>query len=380
MTFIRILSAAFLATLLTTSAHAAPTIVPAAPAVAARAYLVMDFDSGQVLVQKNADQREEPASLTKLMTVYIVSDELAAGRIKLDDQVTVSEKAWREPGSRMFIEVGKKVSVGDLLKGVLVQSGNDASVALAEHVAGSEDVFAAMMNQYAKKLGMTKTHFVNATGLPDPNHYSTAHDLALLTASFIRKFPKTYAINSMREFTFNGITQHNRNDLLWQDNTVDGVKTGHTESAGYCLIASAKREGMRLISVVMGTDTEQGRARAAQTLLNYAFRFYETHKLYAANQPVTTTRVWKGAKDSVELGMPADFYITIPRGSYNNLEAKSQINGTMIAPVTKGTIEGSLNVSLNGKEIGSRKLFALESVPEGSLYKRLKDEVQLLLK
>ena len=366
--------------ILSTTVHAGATIVPAAPQIDARSYVVMDFNSGQILAAKNPDKREEPASLTKMMTVYIVSDEIAAGRVKLNDEVTVSKKAWQMSGSRMFIEVGKKVSVEDLLKGVLVDSGNDASVALAEHVAGSEDVFAAMMNQYAKKLGMKGTHFANATGLPEPNHYSTARDLAILAASLIRHFPQTYALNSLKQFTFDGITQHNRNGLLWQDPTVDGVKTGHTEDAGYCLVASAKRDGMRLVSVVMGTDSAHARVSDSQTLLNYAFRFYETHKLYSANEVVTSSRVWKGGRDSVDLGISSDLYITIPRGSYKKLDAKSEIDRTLIAPIHKGAIEGSLKVSLNGKELADRKLIALESIGEGSLYDRLKDEVQLFFR
>ncbi len=376
----RLLALVFLSGILATAVRAGPTIVPAAPKLDARAYVVMDFNSGQIIAAKNPDKREAPASLTKMMTVYIVSDEIKAGRVKRSDEVTISKKAWQMPGSRMFIEVGKKVTVEDLLKGVLVDSGNDASVALAEHVAGSEDVFVAMMNQYAKKLGMKGTHFANATGLPEPNHYSTARDLAKLAAALIRHFPQTYALNSLKQFTFDGITQHNRNGLLWQDPTVDGVKTGHTENAGYCLVASAKRDGMRLVSVVMGTDSAHARVSDSQTLLNYAFRFYETRKLYSANEVVTSSRVWKGGRNRVDLGIPSDLYVTIPRGSYKQLDAKSNIVGTLIAPISKGAVEGSLKVSLNGKELADRKLIALESVAEGSLYQRWKDEVRLFFR
>ncbi len=273
---------------------ASAAIVPDAPSVGARAYILQDFDSGRVLAEVNADERMEPASLTKIMTAYVVFEELEQGKIAMEDQVLVSEKAWRMGGSKMFIEVDTKVSVEDLLKGLIIQSGNDASVALAEFIAGDEDAFADLMNQYAVRLGMTGTHFINASGLPHPEHYTTARDTATLAAAMIRDFPELYKIHAVKEYEYNGIVQHNRNKLLWRDESVDGLKTGHTESAGYCLVASAERDGMRLISVVMGSESERSRARESIALLSYGFRFFETHRLYGALEPLTEIRIWKG--------------------------------------------------------------------------------------
>ena len=276
--------------------QAAPAIIPSPPGIDAKAYLLMDYDSDYIISSENADERMEPASLTKMMSSYVISNELDKGTLKLDDKVKISEKAWRMPGSRMFVKVGSEVTVGELLKGMIIQSGNDATVALAQHVAGSEDAFASMMNQQAARLGMTSTHFVNSTGLPNPEHYTTAHDLAILARALIHDFPDHYEWYSEKEYKYNKIKQRNRNDLLWRDSSVDGIKTGHTESAGYCLVASAKRKTMRLISVVLGTDSKKGRATESQKLLTYGFRFFETHRLYAANEPLTTVRVWKGDK------------------------------------------------------------------------------------
>lgn len=356
---------------------AAAPIVPAPPSLEAKSYLVMDFQSGRMLVQEKVDERMEPASLTKIMTAYVVASELALGHVKPDDMVTVSERAWRMEGSKMFIEVGKKVSVADLLKGVVIQSGNDASVALAEHVAGSEEAFATMMNQHAARLGMKGTHFVNSTGLPDPNHYTTARDLAVLAAALIRDFPDEYALHSIKEFTYNGITQRNRNDLLFEDAGVDGVKTGHHETAGYCLIASAVRDGMRVITVVMGTDGPKSRTRATEALLNFAFRFYETRKLYAGNEKITTSKVWKGAVDSLELGIADDLYVTVPRGSFDQLETATDVDKTIIAPVSKGAVQGTLRVRVEGEELAKRPLIALNAVLSGTLFSRLKDDLSL---
>src|SRR5690554_127605 len=309
------------------SAFAAlPVPTPAAPQLGAPSYILVDFHSGQELAGKNADERMEPASLTKLMTVYAVLHELNAGRLSLDDQVTVSEKAWRAEGSRMFIEVGTKVSVEKLLRGVIIQSGNDASIALAEHIAGSEGTFAQLMNQYAQTLGMTGTHFMNATGLPHPEHFSTARDLAKLAAAIIREFPEHYSLYSEKQFTYNGITQYNRNKLLWRDPSVDGLKTGHTQSAGYGLITSAQRENMRLISVVMGTKGEDDRAQQSQALLNYGFRFFETHRLYAAGTALAEPRVWKGVTEYLPLGLSRDLYVTIPRNQYEQLDASMSVD------------------------------------------------------
>jgi len=375
--FTRVIAAVFPLFLFMNSTSAA-TIMPSPPEVNATSYLVMDYNSGRILAQKNIDKREKPASLTKMMTVYIVAEELDSGDIHLDDKVTVSEKAWRMPGSRMFIEVGSKVKVSDLLRGVVVQSGNDASVALAQYIAGSEDAFVAMMNQYAKKLGMNHTHFANATGLPHKDHYSTARDLATLARALIHDHPNEYKLHKIKEFTYNNIKQPNRNLLLWRDDSVDGVKTGHTENAGYCLVASAKRDGMRLISVVMGTDSEEARARTSQTLLNFGFRFYETHKLYAAGKSITSSRIWKGDRDNFDLGIRKDLWVTIPRGKYDDLDASIKLPPVIMAPVKKGSVQGHLKVSLDGKEIATRPLVALETVDEGGLYDRLKDEVRLL--
>ena len=295
----------------------------------------------------------------------------------MDDKVHVSEKAWRMPGSRMFIEVNTDVTVSDLMHGIIVQSGNDASVALAEYIAGSEEVFAQIMNQYAKKLGMVNTHYINATGLPHENHYTTAMDLARLTRALIKEFPDEYTLHAIKKFTYNGITQPNRNGLLWRDEGVDGVKTGHTESAGYCLVASAKRDGMRLISVVMGTDSEEARINTTQTLLSYAFRFFETHKLYSANEVIQSGRVWKGDKETIGFGVNKDIYVTIPRGSYKQLDEKIQLQPTIIAPVNKGDVKGTLKVMLDGKQLVNKPLIALQPVGEGSLFEQLKDDVRL---
>ena len=357
----------------------AATAVPAPPKINADAYLVSDYNSGELLVAENTDLRIEPASLTKIMTVYIVAAELAAGHIKFDDQVLVSENAWRMEGSRMFIEVGKQISVHDLLMGVIIQSGNDASMALAEHVAGSEEVFVGLMNQHAARLGMNHTHFMNSTGLPDAEHYTTARDLAILAAAMIRDFPDIYKMHSIKEFTFNGIHQINRNRMLWWDETVDGIKTGHTETARYCLVASAIRDGMRLISVIAGAESDNSRAKATQSILNYGFRFFETRRVYPDSAEVSTVRIWKGVSDQLQLGVAGDLYITIPRGRYDELDAAIEPQGTIMAPVREGDVMGQIRISLDGRLLAERPLLALESVEEGGLFKRLQDEILMLL-
>ncbi len=353
-------------------------IVPAVPKIDARGYVLMDYDSGKIIAEKRADERMEPASLTKLMSAYIVFDELKRGKISLDDKVLISEKAWRMQGSRTFVEVGKRVPVETLLKGMIVQSGNDATVALAEYVAGDESVFATMMNQMAQQLGMTGTHFVNATGLPDPDHYTTARDMAILAQALIRDFPDYYGWYSIRKFKFNGIEQFNRNKLLWRDDSVDGLKTGHTESAGYCLVASAKRDAMRLISVVLGAKSEEARARESQKLLNYGFRFFETHRLYGPGEKLTTVRVWKGEREQAALGLAEAMVITIPRGEYDNLKAAMKVQPSITAPVEKGARYGEVVVTLEGETVASAPLIALEAVPEGGLFQSIKDEILLL--
>lgn len=337
----------------------------------------MDYDSGQILAESKADEHMEPASLTKLMTSYVIYKEMHDGRIKLNDMVTISEHAWRMGGSRTFVPVGKKVSVENLLKGMIVQSGNDATVALAEYAAGSEEVFVSLMNQEAKRLGMIGTHFVDSTGMPNADHYTTARDLAVLTRAIIRDFPDHYQLYSMRKFTFNNISQDNRNLLLWRDKSVDGVKTGHTESAGYCLVASAKRDNMRLISVVLGTNSENARAVESEKLLSYGFRFYESHRLYAADQPLSTVRIWKGEAEKLPLGLTHELYITIPRGEYDKLDARIKVQQPIIAPVSKGTHYGSLNVNLEGQTIVKKPLVALKSVAEGGFFQQVMDDIRL---
>jgi len=354
-------------------ATAAP--VPAPPAIEATGYLLIDMQSGRELAALDKDQRMEPASLTKIMTAHVVFEELAQGNLKLEDMVTVSEKAWREPGSRMFIEVDTRVSVEDLLRGLIIQSGNDAAVALAEHIAGSEDAFANLMNEHGARMGLTGTHFTNATGLPDPDHYTTPSDIAKITIATIRDYPEYYRLYAEKEFTFNNIRQHNRNNLLWRDDSVDGVKTGHTDSAGYCLVASAEREGMRLISVVMGTDSSKARLKHSQALLNYGFRFYETHPVYRAGEPLAQARVWMGEQETVPLGVKQDLFVTIPRNRFDKLAARSELAPGIEAPLDKGQILGEAIIELDGETVARAPLVALTDMPEGGLWRRAVDTV-----
>ena len=352
-------------------------IIPASPTIAARGYFLMDFDSGQILTEKNADDRLAPASLTKIMSTYVVFQELQAGQLALDEPVIISKKAWKTPGSKMFIEVNKHVSVEDLLKGVIIQSGNDASVALAEHIAGDEETFARLMNQHAKRLGMINSNFHNSTGLPAKNHYTTAHDLAILSQALIREFPDYYQWFKEKDFTFNNIKQSNRNKLLWRDDSVDGIKTGYTEKAGYCLVASAKRNNMRLISVVMGTRNQNARARENQNLLNYGFRFFETHKLYDAQQKLTEAKVWKGATNILSLGINDDLYVTVPRRHYDDLKAVMSVDSRIIAPVGAGQTFGSIAITLQDETIIQKPLVALSPIAIGSIFQKLYDTVLL---
>lgn len=362
---------------LQTAHAAAPLPVPQPPALSAHGYILVDFQSGAILGESHADDRMEPASITKLMTAYALFHELRSGKIKLSDKVTISEHAWRTQGSRMFVEVGKQVSVEDLVQGMIVQSGNDATVALAEQIAGSEPVFADLMNRYAQQLGMKNTHFVNSTGLPDPQHYTTPRDITILASAIIREYPEYFKWDSQRVFTYNGITQHNRNMLLWRDPSVDGMKTGHTESAGYCLVATAKRDNRRLIAVVLGSKSEKARADESLALLNYGFRFYETHKLYAAGQPLTQAHIWKGAVDKLPLGLTHDLYVTLPRGQYGQLKAALKLPVKLVAPAVKGQTYGTLHVDLGGKMLLEKPLVALQDVPEGGLWQRLVDAVEM---
>jgi D-alanyl-D-alanine carboxypeptidase (penicillin-binding protein 5/6) len=361
----------------TSSLQAAALPIPKPPATGAKSFVIMDFDSGRMIAEEASDTAVEPASITKLMSTYVAFRELDSGNISLDDMVTISEKAWRTPGSRMFVEVGKQVSIKDLLMGIIVQSGNDATVALAEYIAGSEDTFAALMNRYAEELGLSGSHFMNSTGLPDPEHYMTARDIARLAAQVIARYPEYYKWYSLKEFTFNDITQYNRNKLLWRDDSVDGIKTGHTESAGYCLVTSAKKDDMRLITVVLGTNSENARVEASQALLNYGFRFFETHKLYAAGTQLTSSRVWKGTTDNTALGIDKDLYVTIPRGQYQSLDASMSIDNRIMAPVSAGQALGTVLVKLGDDIVAEQPLISLHSIEEGSFWQRIADEALL---
>jgi D-alanyl-D-alanine carboxypeptidase (penicillin-binding protein 5/6) len=342
--------------------------IPAPPQLGATSYILMDFNSGRVLVESNPDMRVEPASITKLMTAYVVFGELTKGKIALDQTVPVSEAAWRTGGSRMFIDPTMQVSVEDLLRGMVIQSGNDSSVALAEYVAGTEQAFADLMNHFAEQLGMRDTHFMNATGLPDPEHYTTSRDVAILSLATIRDFPDFYSWYAEKEFTFNGIRQHNRNTLLWRDPAIDGLKTGHTESAGFCLAASAMRDGMRLISAVMGSASEASRASETQTLLNYGFRFYETVQLYQAGKELAQARVWKGLAEEVPLGLGEALFVTIPRGRYEDLDAQVQIRPQLTAPLAAGAVVGQIEVRLGEELVASRDLQTLSAVEEAGFF------------
>ena len=351
-----------------------------APAIAARAWLLLDFNSGQTLAARNPQQRVEPASLTKLMTAYLAFGALRQKQVRPDQVVHASLDAWRAEGSRMFIEPDKPVTVDELLRGMIIQSGNDASIALAEAVAGSEEAFAQMMNREAQRLGMKNTHFANATGLPQPQHYSTAHDLALVAAAIIRDFPEYYPLYSQKEFRYNNISQSNRNRLLWTDPTVDGMKTGYTENAGYNLITSAKRGERRLVSVVLGAGSEALRAAESQKLLNHGFRFYDGVRLYAGNQPVATLQVFKGAANGVKAGFPADLYVTVPRGQGGNLKAVLESLQPLLAPVGAGQRIGTMKLTLDGKPFREIPVVALDNVPIAGIFGRGWDTLRLLFR
>ena len=364
--------------LFATDAYAQSTMpAPAPPIIGAKSYLVIDGTTGHELASLNPDAPLAPASLTKIMTTYVVFTALRQGQIHPEDEVTISEHAWRTPGSRMFIEVGTRVKIDDLLMGMVVQSGNDASVALAEHIAGTEGVFAQMMNQYAQKLGMLSSHFVNATGLPAEGHVTTARDLATLARALINEFPDYYARHSVKEFTYNDIKQSNRNSLLWRDPSVDGMKTGHTDDAGYCLVSSAKRDGMRIVSVVLGTSSTRARTDGSQALINYGFRFFETRLLYKAGEEITTARIWKSENITSRLGVLEDLYITVPRGSYEKLESTLDIPAIVEAPVSAGQPVAELKISLGADQLLSMPLRALDDNPTGSFWQRTKDSISL---
>lgn len=359
--------------------HAALPDAPA-PLIEARAWLLIDTTSGKTLAEKNPDSKVEPASLTKLMTAYLAFGAIKENRLDLKQTLPVSENAWRAEGSRMFLDPKKPAIVEDLLKGVIVQSGNDACIVLAEAIAGTEEAFAAMMNSTAKQLGMTQTHFVNSTGLPHPQHLTTARDLSRLASALIRDFPEFYKIYSLKEFSYNGITQPNRNRLLFIDPSVDGFKTGHTNSAGYCLIASAKRENRRLLSVVLGAASDSARAMESQKLLNYGFQFFETVKLYPANRAISTLRLYKGQTSEVKAGFPQDFHVTVPRGTGKRIQVRMITQQPLLAPIKRGQKLGTLSLSIDGTPIGDYPLQALENVEVAGILGRGWDNILLMFK
>lgn len=361
----------------------AAIVIPPPPSVAASGYLLVDHSTGHVIAEKNIDQRLAPASLTKIMTIYVVGKELQSGNISVDDLVTISENAWAKnfpDSSKMFIEVGTKVSVRELLQGIIVQSGNDACVAIAEHIAGSESAFASMMNAYAQSLGMTSTNFVNSHGLHDADHYTSPRDMATLSSALIEETPDMYQIYSQREFTYNDIKQFNRNSLLWDKSlNVDGIKTGHTSDAGYSLITSATQGDMRLISVVMGTESERSRKAENKKLLRYGFRFFESVVPYEAGHSFVSHRIYMGDKDTVDLGINQSTAMTIPRGQANSLKANFELSQTLQAPIAKGTEVGVLTIELDGEQLATYPLVTLEEVQEGGLIDQAMDWISLQL-
>ena len=352
-------------------------IIPRPPDIAATSYVLMDATTGDILVESNADVPLPPASLTKIMTDYVIANELQYGNISLDDDVYVSVKAWQMEGSKMFIQEGTTVRLEDLIYGMVVQSGNDASVALAEHVAGSEEAFADMMNQHAELLGLDNSYFLNATGLPEDQHVMSARDLAILSQALIERFPENYEIYSVPEFTYNGIRQPNRNTLLFQDRNVDGMKTGFTDAAGYCLVASATRDGMRLIAVVMGTDSTNARAIEAQKLLTYGFRFYETYELFSGSEVLSSEEVWSGKTNSIDIGVEEQVFITIPNNSGDELTTDLQITETLKAPINAGDVLGQVTISLDDRVFYQGEVIAMQTIERGSLIKRIMDWLTL---
>ncbi len=351
--------------------------IPAAPSVPTNGYVLMDYDTGRVLAEQRGEERMEPASITKLMTSYIVFNAIREKRLRLDEDVVISEHAWRSEGSRTFVQVGTRVPADVLIKGMTVQSGNDATIALAERLAGTEPAFVEMMNQYAVRLGLKNTHFDNAWGGPSPTHYSSARDLALLGQALIRDFPEDYKLYSMREFVWNGIKQQNRNGLLGRDPTVDGIKTGHTDSAKYCLVSSAKRNGMRLIAVVLGSNTVKDREDASAALLNYGFTFYETVKLQAGKTMLLKPRVYKSAEEFVPVGTARDVYVTVARGQSGALQKTAEVKGTLIAPIAANSVAGTLTVRSGGVVVSTIPLVTLSAATEGGVFQRLSDTVRL---
>ncbi len=353
--------------------RAAP--LPAPPQLSAESYLLIDFVSGAVLAEKNPDQRMEPASLTKMMTAYIVAQELGRGNIRGSDPVIISDAAQAMPGSRMFVEAGTTATINELLSGLIIQSGNDASVALAEHIGASEQGFVDIMNRVAEKLGMNHTNYMNASGLPDDNHYTTASDLAIIARAIIRDFPELYAIYSELEYTYNNITQKNRNSLLGRDASVDGMKTGHTNAAGYCLVASAKRDNMRLISIILGTNSDKTRIAESQRLLNYGFRFFRTEQIYAAGELVSEAQIWMGKQNSIPLGVAEDLYVTLPRDAFETLHSQIEVSDYIKAPARLGQELGRSVLTADSRVVGEVPLLALKKVEEGNILVRMKHSI-----
>lgn len=355
-------------------------VAPPAPKIDAKGYVLIDAASGQIIAQENMNTRMPPASLTKLMTMYVTSSALKAGQVNVDDKVRITKAAWRAHGSRMFLKLGSQVPLKELIDGIITASGNDACVAIADYIAGNEETFSHLMNSTAKALGMKDSHFTDSTGMPHPNHYVTPHDVAVLTRALINHFPDYYEQwYHTKWIKFNGIRQPNRNRLLWRDPRVDGLKTGHTKAAGFCLVASAKNEsGMRLISVVMGAPSDEKRASDSQTLLNYGFRFFENHELFAANTPVVKARVWYGNHKQVALGSARPLVVTVPVGQYSLVKAKTNITEKLKAPIKKGQVYGTLTVSLRDKVILTQPLIALQDVTEGGFMSRMIDKMSIM--
>jgi D-alanyl-D-alanine carboxypeptidase (penicillin-binding protein 5/6) len=354
-----------------------PLITPSPPTLNAKAYILIDVNSGKIIAEKNSDEKLPPASLTKMMTLFVISNALQNEQIHLTDNVHISRDAWKTAGSRMFIKEGQQVSIEDLLKGIIVDSGNDACVAMAEHLGGSEPGFAEIMNQQAQDLGMQNSHFTDSTGLPDPNLYTTAKDLAILGRALINNYPQYYHWYKQKWFTYNGIRQPNRNRLLWRDSQVDGVKTGHTSEAGFCLVSSAKRENMRLLAVVMASPSESARADDSERLINYGFRFFETHELYKAGQAIADMPVYKGLTDKLSIGLREAQYITIPSGQYQRLSINTKLPQNLQAPIAKGDKVGELVIQFDNNIIGSYPVYAMQEIPKGGIYTRMKDSIRL---
>ena len=363
-----------------TAASAGPVLTPAAPQLAAESWILLDANTGRVLVEENANQQLPPASLTKMMTSYVVSSEMAKNKFDEDTLVPISVTAWNMGGSKMFVREGTEVSVSDLLRGLIIQSGNDATVALAEFVAGSEETFADVMNQQAEQLGMSNTHFVNATGWPAEGHVTTAHDLAILARALIQDYPEHYKLYAEKQFKYNNIAQRNRNLLLWRDKSVDGIKTGHTQEAGYCLVSSALRDGMRLVAVVMGANSEDARARESSKLLSYGFRFYETARIYGAGDVVKPeVRVWLGKDNRVNIVTAKDVYLTLPRGARDDLDAVIHVDDVVRAPLTLTDELGTLTVNYEGETLLKESLVADREVPEAGFFARIWDHLLLFV-